>query len=459
MRSKDGSETPIWLRDPGNLYEVNRQMKRLGLGGQPREVLPVVAKVLLSDRTEAGRERGRDILWVMASLGSKEACAGLAKEISTYVDEEEMPLSKARDLSDLAARWEVLSTMSAVSVTPAAPLHSAKGAVRRRFQVEPPEPAGDDAFFGVDDADVLEPPRERSDKGFVILRSVGDPGTNEGRNIAARYADVIGRPLPYLGRRPERGEIAAMIESEFPWADNVGRDLERRIEISASMGGGRQTFKPVLLLGPSGSGKTSLAVRLAEVFGRRLTVIPAGGTSDSAGVGAVTRGWAGARPCGPFLAAVEAGCCDPAILIDEIDKSPRDGGQNGSVSGALHGMLNFDMPFQDACLMAGVDLSHMMFLATANSLARLPGSLVDRFDVMVVRRPEPQHFPVVLETMRKIVAAENNAPVEMMPMLARDEADALYDFFTQGSCSLRTFEKAFTVMLSEAASRERAMPN
>lgn len=122
-------------------------------------------------------------------------------------------------------------------------------------------------------------------------------------------------------------------------------------------------------------------------------------------------------------------------------------------------MLNFDMPFQDACLMSGVDLSNMMFMATANSLDRVPGSLIDRFDVMVVKRPEPEHFPTVLSTMRRIVASENRTNVELIPVLDDEETNALYDFFKQGSCSLRTFERAFKVMLSEAATRERAMPN
>lgn len=477
MQDDDNSEAPIWLTGPGNLYKIHLERRRLSLGDQPNGSILAVGRAMAIDHDPGLREKGRDIIWVAASLGSQEACADLFREIRAYVDYVSLPPEREEELLRLAVNWRTLATMTVVAPkmqapqTVGRPLQAARGAAarHRRFLGDDDviEEADDVAF--VDDhvnramisppartvaRDVPPPP-----KGAVIVRSIGDPGTKEGEHIAARYADAIGRPLPFSGSTPERGRIASVVDAGFPWADNVARDLERRMDIAASVGGDRQTFRPVLLLGPSGSGKTSLAVRLAEVFGRKLTVIAAGGASDSAGVGAVTRGWSGARPCGPFLAAVETGCCDPAILIDEIDKSPRDGSQNGSVSGTLHGMLNFDMPFQDACLMSGVDLSNMMFMATANSLDRVPGSLIDRFDVMVVKRPEPEHFPTVLSTMRRIVASENRTNVELIPVLDDEETNALYDFFKQGSCSLRTFERAFKVMLSEAATRERAMPN
>jgi hypothetical protein len=476
MEDDDNSEAPIWLTGPGNLYKIHLERRRLSLGDQPNGSILAVGRAMATDHDPGLREKGRDIIWVAASLGSQAACADLFREIRAYVDYVSLPPEREEQLLRLAVNWRTMAKMEVVAPKMQAPqpfarpLHSARGtaAARRRFISEDDLNEADDGATVDDHADravisttarTVEPTVSEPPKGAVIVRSIGDPGTKDGESIAARYAHVIGRELPFSGSNPDRGRIAAVVDAEFPWADNVARDLERRMEIAAAVGGDRQTFRPVLLLGPSGSGKTSLAVRLAEVFGRKLTVVAAGGASDSAGVGAVTRGWSGSRPCGPFLAAVETGCCDPAILIDEIDKSPRDGSQNGSVSGTLHGMLNFDMPFQDACLMSGVDLSNMMFMATANGLDRIPGSLIDRFDVMVVKRPEPEHFPTVLSTMRRIVAAENRTNVELIPVLDDEETNALYDFFKQGSCSLRTFERAFKVMLSEAATRERAMPN
>jgi energy-coupling factor transporter ATP-binding protein EcfA2 len=477
MELDDRSDPPIWLTGPGNLYKVHNERKRLRLGDQPDQALLAIGRVMAADEDARQRDRGRDILWLAASLGSQEACADLFREIRAYVDEVSLPPKREEELLQLAVNWRTLATMAIAAPrvypvpTGLAPLHVARGTAGKRRHL-----LSEDGVFHEEDDDIFVDDHVNKTaistaalaalrhtpaqpKGAVIVQTIGDPGTNEGKNIAARYADVIGRMLPFSGVTPERGRIASVIEAEFPWADNVARDLERRMDIAAAVGGDRQKFRPVLFLGPSGSGKTSLAVRLAEVFGRKLTVIAAGGASDSAGVGAVTRGWSGARPCGPFLAAVGTGCCDPALLIDEIDKSPRDGGQNGSVSGTLHGMLNFDMPFQDACLMSGVDLSNMMFMATANSLDRVPGSLIDRFDVMIVKRPEPEHFPTVLSTMRQIVASENRTNVDLIPALDDEETNALYDFFKQGRCSLRTFERAFKVMLSEAATRERAMPN
>lgn len=456
---KDDDRTPIWLKGPGNLYKVHVEMTDQGLGGYQGEALPSIGRALLADDDPELRDRGRSILWVAASLGSSEACAELSRQVLAYLHENTLPPDEEDRLARLVTDWRVLSTMKAAEpLVPVSPLHAARAAAgkRRRFEAAATSSEFADEGIGAEETEI-EPSSSRS--GVVIVRSIGDPGTTDGKNIAARYAHVIGRSLPFSGSTPARGHVASVIEAEFPWAENVARDLERRIEVSAALGGGRRAIRPLLLLGPSGSGKTSLAVRLAELFGRRLTIVSAGGTTDSAGVGAVTRGWSGARPCGPFLAAAEAGCCDPAILIDEIDKSPREGSQNGSVSGTLHGMLNFGRPFQDACLMADVDLSNMMFMATANSLDRIPGSLIDRFDVMIVKRPELEHFPTVLSMMRKAVALESKTSVDLIPALDAEETNALYDFFKRDRCSLRSFEKAFSVMLSEAAVRERAMPH
>lgn len=474
MEEDDDARTPIWLEGPGNIFKIHLQREELGLNDVAHEVSTSVARVMADDPDPVVRERGRGILWVHASLGAPEACEALFRIVRRHVDEVELASEEEERLLFVCTSWRTLAGMSVEATLAASPIlrrsqqaaaarSSARAGVRpRRFLPQAGEVVSDvgEREDGLNfQTRKVVGGRSTGNGGAVIVASVGDPDTNDGRNIAARYGDFIGRELPFSGTTPELGRIASVIAAEFPWADNVARDLERRIAISEAVGGVRQTFRPLLLLGPSGSGKTSLAVRLAELFGRKLTVIAAGGSSDSAGLGAVTRGWSGARPSGPFLAAVANGCCDPAILVDEIDKSPRADAQNGSVSGTLHGMLNFGVPFQDSCLMAGVDMSHMMFMATANSLDRLPGSLLDRFDVVVVKRPEVEHFPIVMQTMRRLVAAENGTTAQLVPALDLQETDALLDFFRQGRCSLRTFEKAYKVMLSEAASRERAMPN
>lgn len=436
---EDHGDTPIWLQGPGDIFVIDTQLEEMKLSMSKQEYFTDLAMLLIEDDSGVGIHRGRVILWISASLGDREACAALANEIRMFVGDEVMPSAQADFYLATAGDWDARS-LAPVRIN----LNAAMNKVRRTNPIGSPQVA---------ELSTITP------SGFMIVRAVGDALSNEGKAISHRYAGAVGRPLPYVGHVPPAGEIMKVIAAEFPWAENVGVQLERRMAVSRSVGGSQQVFKPVLLLGPTGSGKTSLAVRLAGLFGRPLSVVAAGGTSDAGGVAPVTRGWAASKPCGPFVAAMENNCCDPAILVDEIDKSPREGAQNGSITGTLLSMLDFERPYTDSCLMAPVDMSRMMFMATANDLARLSPQLLGRFDVMVVKRPSPEHFTMVLAEMRKIVAKANNSDPSFLPRLDQDEMGALHSFFVDKRCSLREFESAFAMCLSSAIQRERAMPN
>ncbi|MFC8721064.1 endopeptidase La [Kitasatospora sp. NPDC057198] len=198
--------------------------------------------------------------------------------------------------------------------------------------------------------------------------------------------------LPWNERSEDAYDIAgarAVLDADHTGlADVKDRIVEylavrkRRADRGLGQIGGRRGGAVLALVGPPGVGKTSLGESVAKAMGRSFVRVALGGVRDEAEIRGHRRTYVGSIPGRIVRAVKEAGTMNPVVLLDEIDKVGSD--YRGDPAAALLEVLDpaQNHTFRDHYLEVELDLSDVVFLATANVLEAIPEPLLDRMDLV-----------------------------------------------------------------------------
>jgi ATP-dependent Lon protease len=180
--------------------------------------------------------------------------------------------------------------------------------------------------------------------------------------------EVKDRIVEYLGVRKLRAERGMSVADETPGGKRTAR---------------RGAGAIIALIGPPGVGKTSLGESVARAMGRSFVRVALGGVRDEAEIRGHRRTYVGAQPGRLVRAITEAGTMNPVVLLDEVDKLSA-GGWSGDPASALLEVLDpaQNHTFRDHYLEVELDLSDVVFIATANVAETIAGPLLDRMEVV-----------------------------------------------------------------------------
>src|SRR5438067_5028116 len=239
----------------------------------------------------------------------------------------------------------------------------------------------------IEDADMPDEVREQAERELGRLERLGDASGEA--SMILTYLDWL-ISVPWGERSEER--LDPVHAREVLDADHAGlEDVKERITEYLAVRKLRQergieedkrSGAILTLIGPPGTGKTSIGESIARATGREFVRMSLGGVRDEAEIRGHRRTYIGALPGRLVRALRDAGTMNPVIMLDEVDKLGAD--WRGDPSSALLEVLDpaQNHAFQDHYLDVELDLSHVLFIATANVAETIPAPLLDRMEII-----------------------------------------------------------------------------
>ncbi|MCX5042958.1 endopeptidase La [Aldersonia sp. NBC_00410] len=263
-------------------------------------------------------------------------------------------------------------------------------AIRKELGEGEPDGA-DDYRTRVETADLPEQVREQALREVDRLERSSDQSPETG--WIRTWLDTV-LELPWTVKTEDKTDVSAaraVLDADHHGLDEVkDRMVEylavrsRRAQRGLEIVGGRGSGAVMVLVGPPGVGKTSLGESVARALDRKFVRVALGGVRDEAEIRGHRRTYVGALPGRIVRAIKEAGSMNPVVLLDEIDKVGSD--YRGDPAAALLEVLDpaQNHTFRDHYLDLDLDLSDVLFIATANVMDTIPGPLLDRMELITV---------------------------------------------------------------------------
>ena len=248
---------------------------------------------------------------------------------------------------------------------------------------------GEDAVSDADEyqkkLDALKADKEVKEKLHKeIERFRNMPAGSQEANVLRTYVETL-LDLPWKKMSKDNDDIkhAEKILNE----DHYGLEQvkERILEYLAVRALTKKGTSPIIcLVGPPGTGKTSIARSVARALNKKYVRISLGGVRDEAEIRGHRKTYVGAMPGRIVEGMRQAGVSNPLMLLDEVDKVSSD--YKGDTSSALLEVLDGEqnVKFRDHYVELPIDLSQVLFIATANTTQTIPGPLLDRMELIEV---------------------------------------------------------------------------
>jgi ATP-dependent Lon protease len=395
---------PVPSEHPGVWVSVEHVTEPTATSGRARELAREYRAVVRGIAERLGSPRFADALSGVDDVGALADTAGWSPDLSVEQKIELLETTDPEARLEKALAW-ARDALAELDVSEQ---------IRRRV---------------TDDMDKTQREYLLRQQLAAIRKELGDTGEDE--DVVAEYRERLAElSLPDKAREaiehevdrlertseqsPEHGWIRTWIDTalEIPWGvhtddsldvgearvvldtDHTGLDdvkdriveflavRKLRAEREMTDSSGRGAGAILALVGPPGVGKTSLGESVARALGRKFVRVALGGVHDEAELRGHRRTYVGARPGRIVRAITEAGAMNPVVVLDEVDKLGAD--WRGDPSSALLEVLDpaQNHTFRDHYLEIDLDLSEVLFLATANVAETIPGPLLDRLEVI-----------------------------------------------------------------------------
>jgi ATP-dependent Lon protease len=259
-------------------------------------------------------------------------------------------------------------------------------AIRKELGEEEGSATGD-YLRKIAEAGMPDAVRQQAERELGRLERLGD--SNAEAATIRTYLDWL-IAVPWAKRSDERLDPAharEVLDADHEGLDDVKKRITeylavRKLRAERGMVDTRRSGAILTLIGPPGTGKTSIGESIAKATGRQFVRMSLGGIRDEAEIRGHRRTYIGALPGRLVRALRDAGTMNPVILLDEVDKVGAD--WRGDPSAALLEVLDpaQNHAFRDHYLDVELDLSQVLFIATANVAETIPGPLFDRMEVI-----------------------------------------------------------------------------